>query len=103
MDVVMQQKKSSMNTMPNGQSEPVQMAIYVAPHCSNCQYAYIVADQIRTEYPQVELRIVDLSVGDEEIPENVFATPTYLLDGRVWSLGNPSNQQVRETLGNLVS
>ena len=34
-------------------------------------------------------------------PDNVFATPTYLLDGQRWSLGNPSSQQVRDLLGKL--
>jgi len=96
MDFAMQHEKS---TMSNKEPKPVQVAIYVAPHCSNCQYAYLIADQIQTDYPQVELRIVDLSAADEEIPESVFATPTYLLNGRVWSLGNPSHQQVRDTLG----
>ncbi len=99
----MQQEKSSISTMPSEQSALIQVAIYVAPHCGNCQYAYVIAEQIRTEFPQVELRIVDLAAGEEEIPESVFATPTYLLNGRVWSLGNPSHQQVREKLGSLVS
>lgn len=103
MNIGMQQKKSSMSTVSNERSASIQVAIYVAPHCANCQYAYVIADQIRTEFPQVELRIVDLSAGEEEIPESVFATPTYLLNGRVWSLGNPSHQQVSEKLGSLVN
>ena len=53
-------------------------------------------------FPDVNLRIVDLETTDEEIPERVFATPTYLLNGRVWSLGNPSPAQVVETFGNVT-
>ncbi|MFN3333366.1 MAG: hypothetical protein ACK47M_12725 [Caldilinea sp.] len=49
----------------------------------------------------MNLRVVDLAVPGEVIPEIVFATPTYLLDGRVWSLGNPSPEQVRNTLNRL--
>jgi hypothetical protein len=34
----------------------------------------------------------------EASPEAVFATPTYLLNGRRWSLGNPSPAKVQETM-----
>ena len=37
----------------------------------------------------------------EQIPEAVFATPTYLLNGRVWSLGNPSHAQINAAWGAL--
>ena len=102
MDMVMQQEQNDINSQADTHSASIQVVIYVAPHCANCQYAYKIAEQIRTEFPQVGLRIVDLSAGNEEIPESVFATPTYLLNGRVWSLGNPSHQQVTEKLGALV-
>ena len=72
--------------------------IYVAQHCSNCAYAYEVAAEIRRQFPHVQVRIIDLENTTEIIPEAVFATPTYLLNGRVWSLGNPSSAKVQETL-----
>ena len=72
--------------------------IYVAQHCSNCTYAYEVAAEIRRQFPHVQVRIIDLENTTESIPEAVFATPTYLLNGWVWSLGNPSPAKVQETL-----
>ncbi len=77
----------------------VRVEIYVADHCQNCQHAYVVAEMIRQEFPQVNLEIVNLSQTTEGIPEVVFATPTYLLNGQLWSLGNPSvtDMQVRLT------
>lgn len=77
------------------------VVIYVSDHCANCEYAREVAAFIRTEYPWVHLRMVDLATPEEVIPDSVFATPTYLLDDRVWWLGNPSLRQVRETLDHL--
>ncbi len=74
------------------------MDIYVNNHCANCAYAWEIADLIRSEYPHVRVTMVDLADPQEPVPESVFATPTYLLDGQVWSLGNPSPHQVRETL-----
>lgn len=83
------------------QTGTVELVIYVSPHCQVCAYAYEVADDIRRRFPDVNMRIVDLEKSAERIPERVFATPTYLLNGRVWSLGNPSPTMVTETFGEL--
>jgi 2-methylcitrate dehydratase PrpD len=89
------------------QSEPpnwsvVSLVIYVASHCPTCAYAHEVADLIRQLFPQVALRLVDIEHPGGEIPEIVFATPTYLLNGRIWSLGNPSLRQVCDTLSRMT-
>jgi hypothetical protein len=78
-----------------------QVSIYVTAHCSNCGYAWQVADQIRGEYPHIAVTLVDLANPQEPVPDAVFATPTYLLDGRLWFLGNPSPDQVRVRLDSL--
>lgn len=79
----------------------IALDIYVAQHCSNCAYAYEVAAEIRRQFPHVQVRMVDMGNPTAVIPEVVFATPTYLLNGRVWSLGNPSPTKVQETLATL--
>ena len=84
------------------QEMTAELVIYVSQHCSVCRYAFEVADNIRVRFPDVDLRIVDLETTSETIPESVFATPTYLLNGRVWSLGNPSPAQVVETFGSIA-
>jgi hypothetical protein len=73
------------------------LTIYVAGSCANCRYAYELAQLIRTRYPHVRVRMVDLENAAEAIPEQVFATPTYLLNGQVWSLGNPSPEKLDST------
>ena len=78
-----------------------EVAIYVARHCSVCAYAYEIADLIRREFPDVAVRLVDVADAVEPLPESVFATPTYLIDGRRWFLGNPSPAEVFETLSKL--
>lgn len=77
---------------------PVAIDIYIAPHCPTCLYAHEVAAGIRQHFPLVQLRLIDMTTTTEPIPEAVFATPTYLLNGRIWSLGNPSPAKVHETL-----
>ncbi|MEZ4732520.1 MAG: hypothetical protein R3E79_35890 [Caldilineaceae bacterium] len=81
-------------------TQPV-LAIYVSKYCQTCLYAYEVAEQIRCDFPAVDVRLVDVHETEAAIPELVFATPTYLLDGRVWSLGNPSPEKVNKTFRNL--
>ncbi len=81
--------------------QPVAIDIYIAPHCPTCVYAHEVAAGIRQNFPQVHLRLIDMTTTTEPIPEAVFATPTYLLNGRLWSLGNPSPAKVHETLSAL--
>ncbi|MCL4831291.1 MAG: hypothetical protein KJZ86_02585 [Caldilineaceae bacterium] len=78
--------------------EAVRVDIYVTAHCIICEYAYEVADIIRSDFPEVKVRMLDLAHIDEEIPEAVFATPTYLLNGRLWSLGNPAPEEVQSRI-----
>jgi len=67
--------------------------IYVAPHCFGCDTARNLARTlIALELPHLEVRLVDLSDPEVIIPPTVFATPTYVLDGRVISLGNPEEE-----------
>ncbi len=86
----------------NGQSEQPSLAIYVSAHCPVCEYAHDVAELIRRNFAQVQVRLVDIHGVQEIIPEAVFATPTYLLNGRLWSLGNPSLEKIYETFQNFV-
>ncbi len=83
-------------------ANPIWLTIYIAEHCPNCRFAYEVATFVQTTFPQVQVRLVDLQSATEPIPDVVFATPTYVLNGRVWSLGNPSFQQVTTTLHQLL-
>lgn len=84
------------------QATPLQLKVYVTPHCFNCDYAMEVAETVRRRYPHVVVQVIDLSDPQEPRPEIVFATPTYLLNGCVWSLGNPSQQQIEKTFGQPV-
>lgn len=81
-----------------GVSAPVHVDIYIAEGCFSCVYSREVAAAIRSNFPEIQVRLIDIGDPKTRIPEAVFATPTYLLDGQVWSLGNPSPQDVQERL-----
>jgi len=64
--------------------------IYVAPDCFGCETARHLANTVRDlGLPNLEVRLLDLSAPNVIRPPAVFAVPTYILDGRVISLGNP--------------
>ncbi len=66
------------------------LEIYVAPNCFGCETARDLASMVRAlAWPDLDVRLLDLSEPDIIIPPMVFAIPTYVLNGRVISLGNP--------------
>ncbi len=75
------------------------LTVYVERGCTSCGAAREVAEQVREKYPEVDVRVFDLGdVSSEDVPTEVFAAPTFLLDDEVVSLGTPA----RETLPALL-
>ncbi len=50
--------------------------------------------EIARQFPQLITEIINLDEPGAEKPEEVFAVPTYVLDGKVVSLGNPYREQM---------
>lgn len=69
------------------------LEIFVAPHCAPCVEARAIAQELRGTFPWLQVELVELD-GRRELPPRVVATPTYLLDGRVISLGNPRRERL---------
>lgn len=66
------------------------LQVVITRDCANCGDALLLAQAVASIYPGLEVEIIDLE--QDEIPEPVFAVPTYLLDGRIISLGNPTQE-----------
>ena len=67
------------------------LTVYVERGCTSCGAAREVAEQVREKYPEVDVRVFDLGdVSSEDVPTEVFAAPTFLLDDEVVSLGTPA-------------
>lgn len=71
------------------------LKVYIIEHCWGCQEAQALAEEMRQEFPELGVEIIDLNGAGVEKPEAVFATPTFILDGRVVSLGNPKLEDLR--------
>lgn len=75
------------------------LEIFVAPDCLGCETARDLAASVReTGAPHLDVHVIDLGAPDAVRPPAVFAVPTYLLDGRVLSLGNPDPAWLIERL-----
>lgn len=74
------------------------LAIYVAGECQWCDKARQLATEVREEFPDVKVSVIDLD--SEEAQARIFTTPAYLLDGRVTFVGNPRREDLWERLNN---
>lgn len=70
--------------------------VYISDTCWSCDEAKQIVADIRPHFPRVTIELRD--IGDERRPDSVFATPTYVLDGRTIFLGNPTREQLQQKL-----
>ncbi len=71
----------------------MRLEIVVAPDCAACDEARAIARIVRERFPTLNIDVIELD-GERSMPDGVVATPTYLLDGRVISLGNPRRHEL---------
>ncbi|GAC1566440.1 MAG: hypothetical protein NVS3B14_08730 [Ktedonobacteraceae bacterium] len=64
------------------------LEIYITDQCANCREALLIAEQAGS-IAGLEVTVVNLDVPGQSVPPQVFAVPTYVLNGLVVSLGNP--------------
>jgi len=75
-------------------SETIRLDIYVEHHCLMCRRSVILAEQIQRQFPEVTVRVIDTARDQGEHSDLVVATPTFILNGRTFSLGNPSKTEI---------
>lgn len=76
------------------------LQIVVSRDCLNCEQALEAAREIARRHAELEVQVIDLD--REAVPEAVFAVPTYLLDGRVVSLGNPDLERLEQKVAEVL-
>ena len=70
--------------------------VYISETCWSCDEAKQIVAEIRPQFPSITIDLRD--INDERRPSTVFATPTYVLDGRTIFLGNPTREQLQQKL-----
>jgi alkyl hydroperoxide reductase subunit AhpF len=80
----------SNSLRPVQRTEAPLLEVYVSSECSNCGEAVRLAAEAAARYPHVVVQVIDLEqLHRKPPPDQVVAVPTYVLEGRVVSLGNP--------------
>lgn len=74
----------------------VSLQVFVSDDCWTCRESRRLVAEIAPEFPQVQIELLDLHSAQK--PVTVFAVPTYVLNGRVISLGNPHLADLQRTL-----
>lgn len=70
--------------------------IYITENCWSCEEAVRIVEDVSPLFPDVIFSLLDLQTNNP--PEEVFAVPTYVLNGKVAYLGNPTREQLIEKL-----
>ena len=76
--------------------------VYVANHCPNCADTLALADEAAARFSDLVVRVIDLEHDQGPLPDHIVAVPTYVLDGRTISLGNPDPEELFARLGGAV-
>lgn len=80
------------------EKKPATLRIYVARHCESCAEALRLAEEVRQKHRTVNVEVIDLDAEEGRNWDDVFSVPTWLLDGKVISLGNPSADELEVRL-----
>jgi hypothetical protein len=76
----------------------MRLEVFLAAHCITCNEALRLVEHVRRDFPTVEVRVHDLDADPQARRPEVFAVPTYVLDGRVLSIGNPDERTLAAAL-----
>ena len=70
------------------------LKVFITENCPGCDEAHKIAAHVEQDCPEIEVEIIDILDSQAVVPDAVFATPTFMLNDRIVSLGNPSPEQV---------
>lgn len=77
------------------------LRVFISEDCWSCCESRRIIGEIAPQFPQITIELVDLSA--QKRPDEIFAVPTYVLDGKVISLGNPYLTELQKKLQDALS
>ncbi len=80
----------------------IELQIFVEAECEPCDRARELGRELAGEFPQLRLRVSDMNDRSAR-RDDVFAVPTFVLDGQVFSLGNPEPEDLRRGVKRLLN
>lgn len=79
----------------------VKLEVYVKEACWTCAESRRIVAEIAPQFPQMSVELLDMETPER--PPNIFAVPTYVLNGRIISLGNPYRDVLRQKIMDAIS
>ena len=79
-----------------------ELQIFIDDACFVCDEARRLADLAQEKFPHVRISLISVSSNGVNIPEPVFAVPTYMMNGKTLWLGNPYELEFLETLERII-
>ena len=79
----------------------IELQVYVKPGCAQCERASELAREIDSDYKQLAVEVIDMATAPTR-HDDVFAVPTFILNGKVVSLGNPGRKDLRREIESLL-
>lgn len=77
------------------------LRVYIAPHCPASARTLKLVEQVRSRFPDLAVEVIDVSVPERTIPDEVIGTPVYTWNDRVLFLGNPGESTLLEYMRSL--
>ena len=75
----------------------IKLDVYISANCWTCQETERIVADVTAQLPHVAAKLIDMTAAPNR-PEDVFAVPTYVINGRVFSLGNPTREELVQKL-----
>mgnify|MGYP002713032385 CR=1 FL=1 len=74
----------------------MQLQVYISQDCWTCEETIRIVEDVAPQFPEIMVEVLD--TGETPMPDGVFAVPTYVLNGRIISLGNPTRKELNSKL-----
>jgi len=72
--------------------------IYYDQGCPTCDHVLRIAQLVQEKMPDIIVTLIDLSESNSPRPDFIFAVPTYVLNDKTYSLGNPDEAILMDRL-----
>ena len=79
------------------------LRVYITEHCPVCRASLRLVEKVRRKFSKIDVEVINLDAERAENIDGVFSVPTYVLDGRTLSLGNPDASVLHRKLSEALT
>ncbi len=73
------------------------LKVFIRHNCPNCVETLKIVANLKHKYADLmSVELINITDAQAAVPDVVFATPTFMFNNRVVSLGNPGPDKVAE-------